>query len=190
MKRWCVAFLVGVAVALMSGNGMAQWRGTLGVFADIGGTSCTLDDTEPGLIQAYVIHKWTLELTASQFRVAADEGFTGVYLSHEAGPGFLGIGLPPEDYAVSYGACATGDFLVVTITYQAFGTSAVCSNIGLAAAPTSPLPGQIAVADCGFQYIAAHLYPPLVVNAQGNLCVWCIDPVESSTWGRIKALYR
>jgi hypothetical protein len=184
-----VGFLVAVAITAMSEDASAQY-GSLGIFSDMNGWGCMVDDVAPGFIATYVIHQNVGGATAVQFRVATEQGFTGVYSSHQEGSGFLGIGLPPEDYSVAYGGCIDGTFLVATIIYQGFGTSTACSHIEVAPAPTSPLPGEIVAADCNFQYLRLPAYRFLEVNHQ-EACPLCyVNAVEPSTWGRVKALYR
>ncbi|MCK4776515.1 MAG: hypothetical protein KAT30_17080, partial [Candidatus Krumholzibacteria bacterium] len=75
------------------------------------------------------------------------------------------------------------------IDYFAQGLSPPCSYIQVVADPLAYDPPGIQVADCAF--------PPNVVNATGGDVVvnpdascMCNIPVEETTWGKVKALYR
>ncbi len=184
--------LTGIALAttavLLPAVGLCQFN-VLNIFSDAQGTNCLVSDIQPGIITVYVFHS-TIGATASQFRIATDAGFTGSYISHQVASPFLEMGTPPVDYSVAYCCfCYTGSFLVATISYLGLGTSAPCSHISIEPAPTSPIPGEVAVIDCDFELAVPNTSGPAVVNYT-NCAAWCIGATESSTWGRIKALYR
>ena len=84
----------------------------------------------------------------------------------------------------------------MTLNFFWFGTPMTCANYLLTAgAPTSPIPGEITVADCTVPN--ANLVP-----ASGGLVVFLpsadqcpstscgVNPVSETTWGSVKALYR
>lgn len=190
MERLKAGFLIVAAVVAASAGAVRAFPGSINIFADPGGGSCLVSDLEPGPIALYLIVWGSSGTTASQFRLATDGGFTGVYVSQAPAPGFLALGEPPVDYAVAYGGCMTGSFLIATVTYFGFGTSSDCSHIEIRAAPTSPLPGEIAAVTCDNQLVATSSHGPAVVNYRHGCPAWCIGATEPSTWGRIKALYR
>ena len=179
---------LAVAAVLFPAIGLCQLN-VLNIFSDPQGTNCLITDAQPGIIAIYVFHN-TNEAIASQFRIATDAGFTGTYISHQVAPTFLDLGTPPVDYSVSYASCAIGSFLVTTVVYFGVGTSAPCSQISIAPAPTSPIPGQVAVVQCVLDVVVGHSNGPAVVNYTGACFGWCIGATEPSSWGRIKALYR
>ena len=184
--------LTGLGLAAMvlffPSTGLCQLN-VLNIFSDVQGTDCLVSDTHPGTITIYVFHH-TNGATASQFRIATDAGFTGTYISHQVAPPFLDLGTPPDDYAVSYCCfCYVGSFLVTTINYLGFGTSAPCSHMSIEPAPTSPIPGEVAIVNCDFDVSIGHTSGPAVVNFS-SCPAWCINATEPSSWGAIKALYR
>jgi hypothetical protein len=153
---------------------------------------CTLTNFTPfpGQTSAYVVHKNNSGATASQFAVIdasgmAFAGFTSPYLT---------IG-NLADLSVAYGGCLAGDLMIVQINWFEFpGTPHDCnSKVSLAPAPTSPLPGLIAIADCNFQY-RSSTGGVLWVGAGADDCKGpspCDPvPVAETTWGGVKALYR
>jgi len=184
--------LTGIALAVIAvlspTIGLCQFN-VLNIFSDGQGTNCLVSDTQPGTITVYVFHN-TNGATASQFRIATDAGFTGTYISHQVASPFLDLGIPPDDYSVAYCCfCYAGSFLVTTISYLSLGTSAPCSHMSIEPAPTSPIPGEVAVIDCDFELSVGTTSGPAVVNYM-NCPAWCISATEPSNWGRIKALYR
>src|SRR5262245_1935624 len=123
--------LIGIlAVVVILRAGAVLALNSLTIFSDSQGSNCLVSDIETGRITLYVIHT-TDHATASQFRVVAGDGFNGVFTSHQVAPGFLDLGLPLTDYSVAYANCVVGTFLVVTLEFQGFGTSAACSQISV-----------------------------------------------------------
>lgn len=185
MRNASVAVLMTILLA-----SKPVFADTLDIFSDSQGMNCLVTDNAPGTIPIYIFHDVGPQgTTASQFRVATDAGFTGVYISHQVAPGFLYLGTPPDDYSVAYSSCMLGRFLISTVNYLGFGTSAACSHIWLAAAPTSPIPGEMAVIAC-FEPLTVPLTHIAVVNFTGSCPAWCIGATEPTSWGKIKALYR
>jgi len=72
------------------------------------------------------------------------------------------------------------DVIVLSVTYLLPGTSSACSCLRIV-----PYPGDepyIVCNGCDFM--------ELPCSGGGSLHVNCTVPVESTTWGRVKALYR
>lgn len=123
------------------------------------------------------------EATGLRFRIAADPGFTGVWLS-ETSP-FLTVGNSQADLSIGFNSCMVGHFPVLTISYQLFGTS-TCSTLSIVAAPGFLEPLCIS---CSFHEVKCSGLDPLHVNCTGSFDCNPV-PVQSSTWGRVKALYQ
>jgi hypothetical protein len=148
------------------------------LFSDPGFSDSTLVDDAPRTATVYVVHTdfWG---TGSRFRIAADPGFTGVWLG-QASPYFT-LGNSTTDVNIAYAACLQGPVLILTATYQLFGTSSACS--GLRIAPANGQPCVIATSGGG-------CIDEVCVRDLGSLQVNCPVATEPSTWGRVKALYR
>jgi hypothetical protein len=153
----------------------------LSIYSDPALTQCTLSDASPGAVSIYVAET-TDEATGVRFRVAPSPGFTGVWLG-DSSP-YHPIGSSQTDLSLGYGACLDGKFLVLTLTYQMFGTS-TCSE--LAIAPAVGFPVSICVPCFGETPCIGD--EPLHVNCSGSFDCNPL-PVEPSTWGSVKALYR
>jgi hypothetical protein len=184
--------LVGVAVLILFLGAVAISPTAAQVFYVSGGPAdggCTVADTQPGTITAYVFQgSWSEGWTGSYFRLGTGGGFTGVITSVSHG-GFLFQGDISEGVEVSYGGCTTaGWMLVATATYTVFGTSEPCSYIRVL-----PPVGKdvIETYNCDYEMEPAGVAGDLIVNYQrscGDL--WCELSTEQRTWGAVKALYR
>ena len=157
--------------------------GRLSLYSDAAFTECTLSDTAPGTVNVYMAEWSDQGATGLRFRIDANAGFTGVWLS-ETSP-FGVIGNSPTDIAIGFGQCMTHRFLVLTMTYELFGTS-TCSDLSIVAAPGLPEP---ICHGCIFSEMRCYGYDPVHVNCAGSFDCNPV-PAESSTWGRVKALYR
>jgi hypothetical protein len=150
----------------------------LRIFSDAALTDSTLNDNAPRIANLYVVHDMDGGV-GIRFRVAPGVGFTGVWLG-ETTP-FFKVGNSQSDVSVAYGACLFGPQLILTVTYQLFGTSSPCSDVNVA--PANGLPCVIITAfNC--------VFVEECVSDLGAVHVNCSVPVEPTTWGRVKALYR
>ncbi len=159
------------------------------VILDESGLNCIFSDTQPGTLTLHLFHTHTGGAQASQFRIEAVGGFTGVLLSSTPTPGFLTLGDVTTDYSIAYGGCQVGSFPIATVVYQVFGTSSTCSRVDIKPAPTSAIPGAVVSYSCESVLESASTLPA-IINYTDGCIAWCISGTESSTWGKIKALYR
>jgi hypothetical protein len=170
-----------VVIALIGALAVPARSERLQIYSDAALTACTLSDTAPTTVSIYVAdYSWS-GATGARFRIAASNGFTGVWLG-ETSP-FTTIGTSPTDFSVGYGYCLTGAVLILKMTYQLFGTS-TCSTLSVAPAAGFAQP---LCAYCLFGEYPCDGFDDLHVNCGSNC-----DPVatEPATWGKIKALYR
>jgi hypothetical protein len=186
MKKFVLTVL---AVAALAAPAAGQ-SGDISVYADAAGLSCSVaDNTAPfAFIDTYVIHKHLSGgATASQFRVDLTAGATMTYSGQTEGSGMLLIGNANDDLSVAYGGCLSGDVLLVTVRYIGVGTTPPCERIQINPAPTSPIPNEVALADCAFEY-AVVAQGEAIINEDPS-CI-CNVAVAQTTWGAIKALYK
>jgi hypothetical protein len=186
MKKFVLTVMAVVAIASPA---FAQ-SGDISSYSDAAGTSCNITDASVSVLSVYLLHKHTSGATASQFTVTPAGGAVLTYLSVAEAPGMLRIGNANDDMSLAYGGCITGDFLIATVTYLGSGTSAPCSRITLTPAPSSAIPGELAMVDCASP--SGNLAVPgngvAIINP--NVTCQCDVPVQAKTWGSIKALYR
>ena len=188
MKKFVLTVL---AVAAMVAPAAAQY-GDISTYSDAAGTSCNIADTTPGfsLKDVFIMHKHTTGATASQFKVNLTGSSTFIFSSQTIPAGMLNLGNANDDISIAYGGCLQSDFLILTITYIAFGTSPACSHIVIEPAATSPIPGELAMVDCTVPSGELHVPANGVATINPDGTCQCDVAVESKTWGGIKALYR
>jgi len=156
----------------------ASVTGKILIFSDAGFTDSTLSDNAPRIANLFIVHTDFDGATAVRFMTVASPGFTGVWLGETSS--FTRVGKSTTGISVGYGACITTPALVLTVSYQFFGTSSACSQLSIA-----PETGFLH-ALC---FSGGGCFSDLPCQGLGSLHVNCTVPVESTTWGRVKALY-
>jgi hypothetical protein len=184
MKR---ALLLSVCLLVVSSLAFAQ-TGSIGLFADPGGTSCDLQDALPGLYSVYVVHVFTPGATGAQFMVTWDPCMLMTYLSETVTPPYLQIGTSLTGTAIAYGACVGSPNMITTLQFFAQALTGPCCMMHVVADPTEIPPG-IYVTNCDD--------PPLKLSATGGEAYInndgscpCDVPTEETSWGQIKSLYQ
>lgn len=165
----------------------------IGIYSDQAGAQCWFSSlvAPPGSNTAYVIHRFNVGSTASQFKV---NDTSGLFATSQTFPAaYLTIGTWNTDLSIAYGGCVIGDHVVATLNFLWFGAPVNCGQtLAVAPAPTTPIPGEVALVDC------AQPSGNLETATAGTfyLLAGCGDacdlgtPAEESSWGKIKALYR
>jgi hypothetical protein len=157
----------------------------LSLYSDAAFTDCTLADSSPRIVNIYVTEH-AFGATGIRFKVEPGPVFTGVWLG-ESSP-FFTLGSSPTDISIGFTRCEVGHFLVLTMSYQLFGTSS-CSTLALVSPfPDWSFPDRPLCASCLFTEVPC-LATPLHINCPGQ---FACSPVatQASTWGNVKALYR
>lgn len=191
MKR---LLLLTAAVLCVASLAFGQ-AGSLGLYADTGGTMCWLPPMPPtpGVSAFYVVHTGTGGATASEFSCIQPACYVASFLSWAANfPVATGnpvIDNPPTVNAgasVAYGACLTGPILVGTVSY--FGTSATqCCEYPVEAHKGT---GLLSYTDCGTPFPTKAPVGGSTSYVNGdNTCPCGVTPTQNSTWGGIKSLY-
>ena len=159
------------------------YGGRITLYSDIDFTETTSSDSGPGILTVYAVHEDVPDAVACWFKVVGQAGFTGtwvgetVHVSGHFADTRTGIHLV-------YVTCQPLPLHLVTITYVVNGTSANCSAL-VAVAVEGP-DSEIRVNGCdGFgRYAEGSVF---CINPDSS----CLPvPVEATTWGKIKALYR
>ena len=152
---------------------------TLKIFTDEALTATSIDDNTPGIVSFYVVHSGYVGATGVRFSAKPSPGFTGVWLSDASS--FYLVGTSPIDISIGYGVCDISPLLILTMSYQMFGTSSPCSDLRIA--PANGFPCVIG-SDLGCFFAES------CIQDLGSIHVNCPVAVEPATWGRVKALYR
>jgi len=182
--------LLTMAILLINGVVFAQFDlGSLDVFTDLSSMSCDFTDAG-GFLQVHVFVTHANDgTTAAQWKLTVPSGWT--HLGDL--PAFQTvIGTSVSGVSVAYGACMSGDFLVLSATFtMTAGATPACSLIKIEPDPSAPS-GSVEIVDCQLPSPAKQLFPYLgagIVNDDGT-CPCTYVPVQETTWGGIKALYQ
>jgi len=161
--------------------------GPISAYADPTGTSICLYDTEEGILTVYILHNPDWEITrnanTSQFAAPKPSCLDGTYMD-ESTP-FLHLGDSQSGIVITYAGCQSGGpFLILTIRYLVHG--ATPPGCGYWVVP-DPAVGYVAYVDCS-STVHVTTGGVAIINGDEYVC----DPVgtETSTWGRVKGLYR
>lgn len=140
--------LATAAVLPICGITPLHAQSTVGVYRDVNGSGCTLNDLTVGNITAYVVLRPDANgATGLQFAAPKPACFTGVYLGDEAAPGTLVIGDSQTGVSVALLGCKASPTHVLTIRYAGLGTTPTCCEYPVV---PDPLLTTIDVVDCGF----------------------------------------
>jgi hypothetical protein len=177
------SILIALALLLCVSTSSAQSvAGSVNPYADAAGTECNIVD-DGGMVQVHMLHVGTNGAAAVEFKLdvsATDWIFLGDVWSF-----VLVLGTSVDGAALAYQKCLTGS---IHLGYASFiGASAPpCTEIDIVPNPEAPT-GRIVAIDCDEQ----HIFPGgglAYINPDPSC--QCSVPVEETTWGGIKALYR
>jgi hypothetical protein len=181
-------------LALLSTTaGVAQTGGHIGLYADRPGLSeCGLTETPYAVNNIYVAHGMLAEAEAVEFMVAHNWSAieAGVDYGSNASLGDIYTGV-----SVWYRGCRPMPRVVATLAFIPIAASPPCEVIfEIVASPVLPS-GQIEVVDCDSQTWFATGGQLFVNDDDINCPTWhCgLGPeagTETTSWGRIKSLYR
>jgi hypothetical protein len=178
-----------------------QYGGLIGLYSDVGYSDCNLTEQVSALNTVYVVHTFVVEAAAAQFRV--DNHWTALFVGVEYHSN-LKIGDIFTGVAVSYEGCRALPYLVASLNFIAVSPTPPCMAMAV-------VPDPNATAFGGTEIVAVDCASNALIGDGGILCVniptccivssgssgqsgaqqWCDTvPVEETTWGEIKALYR
>jgi hypothetical protein len=176
--------LLSFTLLFVAGTAFAQ-AGYIDVHSDAAGTSCELVDAG-SLVQLHYIHSYHNGATASQWKLDLG-GLPWTHLGDTMTfPTVIGTSI--TGISIGYGSCQAAPTYLGMSNF--FGSAApACSQIWIVADPAS-LSGAIEGVDCAVP--AGKTFPgagAIVVNPDAT-CGCPGSPVESTTWGSVKALYQ
>lgn len=189
MKRICA-----IAVLIIACAGLANAANRIELFSDAGATSCELEDHGIARVTVYAFLVGTEPAVAVRFkapRPACWEGATWVadHVPYDYGS----VGNSQEDWMVNFynnvPLCLAPPVLIGSTEYDATGVSLSCCEL-LPAAPLTSSQNVFLYVDCNYNDQPLSAGHGVTINP--NDSCHCVNPVaiESSTWGRVKALYR
>jgi len=179
----------------VSAAGVAHAEGRIGLYRDLDMGSCGFVDASPGIITVYVMQTGA-SANGSEFQLVPGQGATLTYLAETIPVGFAGaMGRSDAGIAIAYGGCHAPPIHVLTVFYESFGLSGTCGGIAILNNPESSyqLDDHVAYVNCSAEPLFAEA-GHAVVNPDES-CECGSDPgggqtpVETATWGKVKALY-
>jgi hypothetical protein len=184
MKRVLI-FIAALASILSAGSAYGQ-GGSVVLWGDGALTTCNVVGSV-GILTVYVTHELHPGAIAVQYALAENTGGALTYIADQNNFTLV-TGDSQTGVAFSYGGCMQGQIHVQNVLYELSSNPAPCSQIEVVPDPSAPS-GQIESVDCS----AVKAFPSgerLTINGDGN-CPCGHDPAaETSTWGRVKSLYR
>jgi hypothetical protein len=173
-----------LAMALMLGASVAFAQGgTIGLYKDMAGTDCWLNDTTPGLTAYYVVHLNTTAATAAEFSAPKPTCMMATYLS-DASVFPVTVGTSQTGVSIGYGACKAAPIHILTLNFFTMGATQPCCLFPVRPHPVNGGPWMV---DCASTQLPAAARIAVVNGNQ--TCTCAIVPVDESTWGGVKALY-
>jgi hypothetical protein len=190
LLRYAAVIFVGLLVT--STTALAN---RIDLFADQGMTQCSLVDDAPGLKSIYVFLTGTATAEAVYFSAPRPDCWQGATWVGDALPGprtrdgntqtslFTTL-IPPGTFD-----CRTPPVLVCTMFFLTNGQALPCCDLIVKGGSDPREPYPIEYFDC---FIGQHPAAPGKVTINPNGSCPCSGPlaIESSTWGRVKSLYR
>jgi len=156
-------------------------NGSIGIFADNAGASCSLPAT--GLVTYYFVHVNAIGATGSQWAAPKPACLTGTRITDIAVFAVV-LGNTEVGITVGYGLCKVGTFHIESVLYNA--TSATdCCYFSVIPDPNLTS-GKIEIPDCLFN-LTYGTGGQGILNS--NPTCNCNVPTEDTTWGQVKALY-
>lgn len=197
---YCVVASVVVlsVITVAPTRARAQISGAISVSSSSLSYECEMLDAAPQIRTVYVLHTLNAGTTASRFRLVAGAGMTMTWMS-ETHAFASSLGDTQSGLSVCYGSCTTGDVLIASVTYMAFGTSANCSELRVVPHPDASTIEAIQCDGVPIRTFGRNLRLstgspcgcPSSSAFPGTPANFTCEPVavKASTWGAIKALY-
>lgn len=159
----------------------------LGFYGDAAGTVGVVYDQGPGALDIYVVvHNNDPVVAAGTVRFAAvpPPCFQGVYVG-EISNYVVAEGNSQTGAWVWFLECSPGAYHVMTVSFAVQGLTSQCCWF-----EPQPVPGadRVEATDCSLGTLDWLSTEGLWINPNNPLT--CTFPVEESTWGAVKALYR
>lgn len=182
------------ALVCLAGTAFAQTGGTIALAGTPDGSSCSIADTGPGVVEVQVLVLDATGVAGIQFAAPRPDCWAGATWLYDTVPVGLTIGDtqdPELGLSVAFGACLDAPILVGSMTFAVSGQAAPCCEYPVIKATGDLYPeinGPI-VAVCPMPLHVEGVTASALINPTPDCTCQQIVPVHESTWGAIKALY-
>jgi hypothetical protein len=174
-----------IALTLVAVSTPAFALHSIGIYEDPQALICQISDPGgPSTKLIYIVHtnELAVPVGGSAWKLEWDAGMTMTWIS-DTSPYFR-VGNAQDGISIAYVPCASGTFLIDTVSMMSAGTSAPCSRFRLGPHPSM-----------GLSILRCSSFDPLpfvpgegIVNANASCA--CTVATEQTSWGAIKSLYR
>jgi hypothetical protein len=175
-----------LGAAQTAANPIAWPPGTISLTRDAAGTDPIINDPQ-GTVRVYVflsVYART-DAVACNFWAPKPSCFNAEYVG-ETHYFPLTIGDSQSGMVIAFGSCVSPQRLLARITYNVLGPTPQCCIYWVRPHPESES-GHIEIVNCQDQVIYGE--PGyMIFNSDATRCE-SVVPAESSTWGKVKALY-
>jgi hypothetical protein len=154
------------------------------LFADANRTACEISD-QGGVVTLHVFLTGPDTATLAAFRAHVPDCWQGATWLSDFTP-YVSIGTSQGEWSVAFGQCLTPPVHVGEISVMTTGTAPSCCEYKI----QQPISFPLQYVDCAFAETNASAGQVVIVNP--TPACHCQLPVatQSSTWGRVKSLYR
>ncbi|MGD8415271.1 MAG: hypothetical protein PVF33_13610 [Candidatus Latescibacterota bacterium] len=188
------AFLIALVMAMCFEAAAAQQGGQLELWADPLRSSCEIVESPSGITEVHMIHAGSITAASMErFTVPIPPCWIGAtWVADELAPGLIvGMGNtqdPLFGMVISYAGCLDLPVYLGKILVATTGQSEPCCD--LVAEPAREYPHTYTL-ECATPVVVWTVeYRGAIVNATSECPCEGAVPVERSTWGLIKALYK
>jgi len=167
---------------------MTAHADVIGLYADTFAGSCSSAPVLfPAVTHVYIIHQYNVGSVGAQFKVDDTSGLIQAGFASD----YLVVGDFFNGATVAYGICYFGQVNMARLDFYWLGQPTTCENqLRIVPDPNRPPGEQLVTADCSnvIKQASAGYFTFQNLGPAGGCCI--IAPVQSSTWGSVKALYR
>ncbi|HET6349832.1 MAG TPA: hypothetical protein VFH88_12180, partial [Candidatus Krumholzibacteria bacterium] len=120
-------FLSAAALTLILSTAAGANNGTIGLYTDASGSTCSFSGNDPGVVTAYVVVRPGPDgFMAVRFSVPIPSCFGGSLLEDQAIPGYATWGESQTGITVATGVCEPTPVHILTISYMRTGSTSSC----------------------------------------------------------------
>jgi hypothetical protein len=192
MKRFTV--IVIAAVVCVSLPNPSQ-SGKIALSGTPDGSDCSVIDTGPGVIQVHIVITDIDNVAGVQFWAPTPECWTGAVWMEDNIPYPTFIGDTQNDFwglTIGLGDCLNSPIYLGSMSFLTQGQGAPCCDYPILKANNDGYPeieGPI-IAVCPEPLQVAGVTVDAIINPEPECACQLPVPVQETTWGAVKALYR
>jgi hypothetical protein len=177
-----IASVIAILLCTLPVSSFAENR--IELFTDVNHSSCEISD-QGGIKTLHVFLTGTNTATLAAFRARVPSCWTGATWLFDDTQ-YVSVGNSQQEISVAFGLCLAPPVHVAEINIMTSGAAPQCCEMHI----EQPIDFALMFVDCGFAETPVNPGQHVTVNPTEQ-CP-CMNPIrtESSTWGKVKSLYR